>query len=107
MRRLKRPALGLAFGAVFMMAIPGATLASGTIERACLASDRPASGRALCACLQIVADAVLSPVEQRRGAAFFADPHKSQEVKASKRAADDAFWARWELFADTSVKHCQ
>ena len=107
MRMMKRPVLALAFGAAIVSATSGSALASGTIERACLASDRPASGRALCACLQVVADAVLSPGDQRRGAAFFTDPHKSQDVKASKRAADDAFWEKWEFFADTSVKHCQ
>lgn len=100
-------ALAFALWAVFAMVLPSAGQAAGTIERACLASDRPASGRALCACLQIVADAVLSSSEQRRGAAFFADPHKSQEAKASDRPSDEAFWMKWELFADTAVKHCQ
>lgn len=86
---------------------PGFALAGGTIERGCLGSDRPAAGRALCACLQQVADATLSAAYQRRGAGFFADPHKSQIVKASDRPADAAFWAQWERFAETAVQHCQ
>lgn len=94
-----------AFGLVILAAYP---VRAGTdIERACLRSDRPAASHALCNCLQKVADAVLSPAQQKRGAAFFADPHQSQDVKASKRPADDAFWERWELFASTAVKHCQ
>lgn len=87
------------------MAAPA--VAGGVIEAGCLRSDRPAANRALCRCLQTVADATLSPGHQRRGAAFFADPEKSQRVKASDRAADAAFWARWQRFAATAVKSCQ
>lgn len=81
--------------------------ASGLIERACLGSDRPAASRVLCGCLQSVADAVLSPSQQQRGATFFADPHKSQDAKASDHPADNAFWERWEYFAEIAVQHCQ
>lgn len=102
---MKHLVLAFAFGGLAL--VPLAASAGGTIEIACLRSDRPAAGRALCGCLQAVANAVLSPSQQKRGASFFADPHSAQEVKASKRPADDAFWARWELFAATSVKHCQ
>jgi hypothetical protein len=96
-------ALCLSFGA--LAAAPAE--AGSVIEKACLRSDRPAAGRALCGCLQKVADAVLSSSQQKRGATFFADPHKSQEVKASQHPSDDAFWDRWEVFAATAVKHCQ
>lgn len=85
----------------------GPATATGVIENACLRSDRPGVERALCNCLQRVADATLSARDQNRGAAFFADPHKSQEVKASDRAADQAFWENWETFAATAVTHCQ
>ncbi|HHC29958.1 MAG TPA: hypothetical protein ENK80_05295 [Rhodobacterales bacterium] len=87
--------------------VPAAAQAGGVIERGCLKSPRPGAGRALCACLQQVADATLSASQQRRGAAFFADPHKSQTVKASDRPADDRFWAKWEAFAAAAVTHCQ
>lgn len=102
---MKHLAVALALGGIALA--PHATSAAGTIESACLRSDRPAANRALCGCLQNVADAVLSSSQQKQGATFFADPHKAQEVKASKRPADNAFWERWELFADTAVKHCQ
>lgn len=90
-----------------VMLVPAAAQAGGAIERGCLQSPRPGAGRALCVCLQQVADATLSASQQRRGAAFFADPHKSQAVKASDRAADDRFWAKWEAFAAAAVTHCQ
>lgn len=89
------------------LSAPATMLAGSTIERACLKSDRAAASAALCSCLQTVADAVLSSSYQRKGAAFFADPHKSQEVKASSRASDDAFWEQWEVFAATAEKYCE
>lgn len=102
---MKQGVFVAALAAVLVSSAP--VMARGAIETACLRSDRPAAGRALCGCLQRVADATLSAGEQTRGAAFFADPHKSQEAKASDRAADEAFWAKWEAFADTAVKNCQ
>lgn len=99
--------LVLAFALGGIAVAPLSATAGGMIETACLRSDRPAANRALCGCLQKVANAVLSASQQKRGASFFTDPNKAQEVKASQRPADDAFWARWELFAETSVKHCQ
>lgn len=98
-------AFALGLGVTIAGTAPG--LAGGVIEAACLKSDRAGANRDLCGCLQAVANAVLSSSYQRRGAEFFIDPHKSQDVRMSKRAADEQFWAHWERFADTSVKHCQ
>ncbi|GKY88891.1 hypothetical protein [Sinisalibacter aestuarii] len=101
--------LFLAAGLGLSIAASGAApaMASGVIQNACLKSDRPAANRELCACLQVVADAVLTPSYQKRGAEFFTDPHKSHETRASGRVADEKFWERWEVFAATAVKHCQ
>lgn len=81
--------------------------AGSTIERACLGSDRAAASPALCACLQQVADATLAAADQQRGAAFFANPHLSQEVRASDSATDSAFWTRWEGFAARADRTCR
>ena len=64
---------------------------AGTVERACLRSDRPAS-RALCGCIQQAADVTLSRRDQRLAASFFRDPHQAQVVRQSDRGRDEAFW---------------
>ncbi len=104
---MKHLVLALILGVGFGMVGTAPVQASGVIESACLRSDRPTANRALCNCLQQVADAVLTPSYQKRGAVFFADPHKSQEMRASGHAADELFWAHWVRFSDTAVKHCQ
>lgn len=102
----------LAVALMLVTALPGATVpavasARGAIETACLRSERPSAGGEICACLQRVADTTLTRGDQRRGAIFFADPHKAQQAKASGRAEDRLFWVRWEVFAASAVKHCQ
>ena len=79
---------------------------AGMIERACLASDRPKS-RALCGCIQQAANVTLSGGEQRTAAAFFADPHRAQEVRQSDRARDERFWARYQRFGATAEAYCR
>ncbi len=107
---MKQTTRGLGTGlavALSLLLLPGPLAARGTIERACLGSDRPAASRALCGCLQTVADAMLTRGEQRRGAKLFSDPEQSQQVKMSDRRSDVLFWEKWESFAATAVRHCQ
>lgn len=98
----------LALGAALMLTPPLANPASagGIIERACLSSQRSAASSTLCTCIQAVADQVLAPAEQRKGAAFFDDPHKSQETRQSASSDDAAFWQKWKGFGATAAKHC-
>ncbi|MEJ1993411.1 MAG: hypothetical protein P8X50_17455 [Maritimibacter sp.] len=77
-----------------------------SINNACLSSDRDAANRALCACLQSVADKSLSPAEQRRGAQLFGKPHLSEELRASARDSDRVFWQKWQSFGDRAQKTC-
>jgi hypothetical protein len=79
---------------------------AGTIERACLASDRPKT-RALCGCIQQAADVTLSGRDQRMAARFFADPHRAQVVRQSDRASDEAFWQRYRRFGATAEAYCR
>jgi len=81
--------------------------AGSTIARACMGSDRPAASRELCGCIQNVADSMLSAGDQRRGAKFFADPHLSQEVRASSSREDDLFWERWTEFGKAATAYCR
>lgn len=103
---MKPRVVALVVGLCLSSAVSGPASAGGTIEKACLGSDRSAANRTLCTCIQKVADAVLSSSEQRRGAAFFTDPHASQELRASGRRADEAFWEKWKVFGATAQKYC-
>lgn len=94
--------------AIFAVSLPlGATLASaGPIERACLQSDRKAANRAVCGCIQQVADMTLRGADQRKAAKFFTNPDQAQEVRMSKRNSDNDFWARYKNFGATAEAYC-
>jgi len=79
---------------------------AGAIERACLGSDRKAANRALCGCIQQVADLTLDRRDQRLAARFFKDPHKAQEVRQSKKGGDSLFWRKYRQFGDTATAYC-
>jgi hypothetical protein len=81
--------------------------AGSAIENACLSAGRNAASRELCGCIQQVADAVLSPGEQKRGAKLFADPHLSQELRVSRRDTDMSFWQKWQAFSATAAQYCE
>ncbi|WP_112873793.1 hypothetical protein [Paracoccus endophyticus] len=79
---------------------------AGPIDNACVRSDRGARNAPLCGCIQQVADMTLSRSDQRRAAVFFRDAQLAQEVRMSKTAADNAFWARYKTFAATAEAYC-
>ncbi|MAM62294.1 hypothetical protein [Maritimibacter sp. UBA3975] len=95
-------------GAAVAVTLPlaGPAQGAGIIEGACMKSDRSAATAALCNCIQGVADQILAPHEQRKGAAFFADPHKSQETRQSGNDNDWAFWLKWKDYGDIAAKAC-
>lgn len=85
----------------------GASVASaGPIERACNKSDRDAANRAVCACIQQVADMTLQGGDQRRAAKLLNDPDEAHQVWLSKRDSDDAFWERYKSFGQTAEAYC-
>ncbi len=84
---------------------PAAAVA-GPIETACLRSDRPQASRALCRCIDSVAQRTLTRAEQRRAAAFFRDPQLAQDVRMSKSARDNEFWARYRNFGAIAEQTC-
>ena len=92
--------------AVALVMLAGGAATAGTIERACLKSDRKAASRALCGCIQTVADKTLTRSDQRRAAKFFGDPHMAQEVRQSDRASDEAFWQKYKNFGATAQAFC-
>ncbi|MEM6619472.1 MAG: hypothetical protein AAF631_09235 [Pseudomonadota bacterium] len=79
---------------------------AGRIERACNASDRSAS-RALCSCIQRVADQKLTRTDQRLAAQFFADPQLAQDTRQSDDTRKEAFWKRYKAFGAAATRSCR
>ena len=103
-QQMKKSILLAAVAAVTLPVLSTAA-AAGPIESACLRSDRGAS-RALCSCIQQVADMTLRGGDQRRAAKFFRDPDQAQEVRMSKRDSDNEFWRRYRAFGDAAEAYC-
>ncbi|MCV6586272.1 MAG: arginine transporter [Marinibacterium sp.] len=80
--------------------------ASSTIQRACMGSDRRAANAQLCACIQGVADQILTGRDQRIAARFFTDPQAAQDTRQSDRDRDEAFWTRYRAFGDAARRVC-
>lgn len=79
---------------------------AGPIENACLRSDRAQATRAMCRCIDSVAQTTLTRSEQRRAASFFSDPDRAQQIRMSKTARDNAFWDRYRDFGATAEQYC-
>ena len=94
--------ISLLAGALLALALPAS---ADPIERACLKSDRPAS-RALCGCIQDVADLTLTNRDQRLASSFFSDPQKAQDIRMSDRRSHEAFWDRYKAFGETAETYC-
>lgn len=88
--------------AVLVLATP---LQAGKIERACNASDRSAS-RAVCSCIQQVADVALTRADQKLAAKFFADPQLAQDTRQSDNARHESFWERYKAFGSRAAEVC-
>nr|WP_319247524.1 hypothetical protein [uncultured Celeribacter sp.] len=104
---MKTPLIALAT----IVTVASATLtplsaSAGTIERACLSSDRAANNRALCGCIQQVADLTLSRGDQRQAAKFFKDPQKAQDIRQSDNSSHESFWRRYKAFGETASQYC-
>ena len=80
---------------------------AGSIERACLKSDRGSGQRHLCGCIQSAANVTLTARDQKLAAGFFANPEKAQEVRTSNRRGDEAFWERYRQFGETAQVYCR
>lgn len=85
---------------------PAAAMA-GPIETACNRSDRQAATRAMCRCIDQVADQTLTRSEQRRAARFFRDPDEAQRVRMSRSAEDNRFWTRYRAFGEAAEASCR
>ena len=101
---MKKSYLAGALSALVLSLATSAAMA-GPIERACNRADK--GNRAVCGCIQQVADMTLSRSDQRRAAKFFSDAERAQEVRMSKSDSDNAFWARYKAFAGAAEAYCR
>lgn len=102
---MKPTVASIGLAAVFL-SVSLVTASAGPIERACMKSDRGAVNRAVCSCIQQVADQTLGGSDQRRAARFFGDPEKANDVWLSKTRSDDAFWDRYKVFGSQAEAYC-
>ena len=103
---MMKPSVLAALAAVVLSLFAYPAAAAGPIEGACLRSGRDAANRALCGCIQQVADVTLGNADQRRAAKFFRDPDMAHAVWISQRPADDAFWDRYKEFGAMAESNC-
>jgi hypothetical protein len=102
---MTRPFLAATLVAL-LLPLAGPAAAAGPIEKACMNSDRRGASRAMCGCIQEVADMTLRGADQRRAAKFFSDPEEAQQVRMSDRDSDNAFWDRYKAFGDSARTLC-
>lgn len=95
-----------AAGAALILSTLGSAPAqAGPIDRACMSSER-GGNRALCGCIQAVANMTLNGRDQRLAAKFFEKPQMAQDIRMSKTQDHDAFWERYEQFGATASAAC-
>jgi hypothetical protein len=82
------------------------TAMAGPIESACLKSDRKQANRAVCGCIQQVADMTLKGGDQRKAAKLIRNPDQAQTVRMSKSDRDNEFWARYKSFGEAAAAYC-
>lgn len=95
----------LVFATALVVVSPSLSQAS-QIERACVSSDRQAASRALCGCIQDVANLTLSSADQRLAATFFKNPQKAQDIRQSDNARNERFWDRYKEFGAVASQFC-
>lgn len=69
-------------------------------------SGRDAANRALCGCIQDVANLTLTGADQKLASTFFKDPDKAQEIRQSNRRSHERFWERYKEFGETAQTFC-
>lgn len=89
-----------------LMAMSGSWATASQIERACIKSDRQAASRALCGCIQDVADLTLSTADQKLAATFFKTPQKAQDIRQSNNSRNESFWDRYKEFGAVASQFC-
>lgn len=102
---MRRAGLGAALLALWVVGGCGGGV-SGSVGQACLASGRDAASRSLCSCVQGVAAQTLSRADQDRVARFMGNPELAERMRADDGRAAEAFWDRYQAFADAAEASC-
>lgn len=96
----------LVFAVAMACFTTGPAMSGDLIRSACLKSGRPAATRALCGCIQQVADLYFKQKDQKLAASFFKDPHKAQEIRQSDKRTHEVFWTRYKEFGAAAEDQC-
>ena len=104
-RSIFRPALCVT--ALLMLCIGSYAVSASEVRRACLKSDRGQNQRALCSCIQKVADNTLNKRDRRQVARFLENPESAQEFRRSDSRQRERFWQRYERFGQSAEKFCR
>jgi len=96
----------LILSCVLLTLTAGPAPAGDLIRKACLKAGRASASRALCSCIQQVADTRLNRKDQKLAATFFKDPHRAQEIRQSDNYSHEVFWTRYKAFGAAAEKSC-
>ena len=81
--------------------------AEGPMQQACMASDRKARNKALCGCIQAVANGELTAGDRRIAARFWKDPQRAQDMRQSDNPRHEDFWRRYSAYGQTVERTCR
>ena len=95
-----------ALAAAAALTLSATAALAGPIDRACLSSDRAGASRAVCGCIQSVANITLTNRDQQLAAKFFQKPDMAQEVRMSKSGYHNEFWGRYKQFGAAAEATC-
>lgn len=101
LRRGRAAVLGLC-----LLGLAGEVRAGNLVEAACRLTGGPGVPDDFCSCMQTVADASLSPADQKFAAYFLRNPGHAAEIRRSNPARRRDFWQRFEVFAGAARRHC-
>ncbi len=96
----------LVLAATLALAACGGGRVTGDVSKACMSAGRQAANASLCSCVQQAANQSLTAAEQRRAAAFFADPQRAQDTRQSGSTSDRNFWTRYRAFVTRAEAMC-
>lgn len=94
------------FLATALLLITSGSVQATVIERACLSANRDGTNRAMCGCIQDVANLTLTNKDQKLASSFFKDPQKAQDIRQSNRSSHSKFWNRYKAFGATAEAFC-
>ena len=93
-------------GAITILGV-GTPSRAEPVRQACLDTVQRSERENTCKCIQVAADATLSPDDQKRAAILFKTPEVTQDLRTSKDRQERAFWTRYTAFAKLAEAFCE